>query len=86
MRAAVFGAQQVILAGTIGRERKGGVTAGDDVLLHPQRRGVEAVDHILRRHDEPHRPSQRQVQFVYFATALRILEALRVKDREVRRF
>src|SRR5579864_2511468 len=50
--AAVLRAEKVISPGLGGSEPQGGVTAGQDVLLDAERRNKEAVDHVLRGHDQ----------------------------------
>src|SRR6185503_18725754 len=45
------------------------ITPGKDVLFDAESRDVEAVNHILRGHRQPHRLTQRDVQGVDFALA-----------------
>ena len=74
LRAAIFGAEQVIGAGLGGAEPGHGVAAGEHVLLHAERGHVEAVDHVLRSHDQLHVAADRDVQFVDLALAFGVFQ------------
>ena len=73
--AAELGTGKVEDAGLVGVEPKIGVAVGQDVLLEPQRRQIEIVDDILRRHRQPHVGAGRHVQLVDFACAAWVLDA-----------
>ncbi len=74
LRAAVLRAEQVVGPGS-GRVEPGDcVTAGKYVLLHAERGDEEAVDRILRSHDELHVSADWDVQFVDFALALGVFQ------------
>ena len=50
------------------------VAARHHVLLEAERRHVEAVDDVLRGHDEAHRLAERHVQLVDLAPAVALLQ------------
>ncbi len=72
--AAVFGAEQVIGARLGGAEPGDGVAAGEHVLLHAERGNEEAVDDVLRSHDEFDVAADGDVQFVDLALAFGVFE------------
>ena len=72
--AAELRAEQMIGAGLVGLEPQGRVAARQDVLLDPQCRKVEAVDHVLGDHGELDRPVRRDVQLIDLALAAGMLE------------
>jgi len=74
VRAAVFGAKQVIHARLGGFEPEGVVAIGQDVHLHPERGYVEAMDDVFGDHFEHDGASERHVQLVDFAAALGMLD------------
>ena len=74
LRAAVFGAEQVIGAGLGGAEPCDGVAAGEHVLLHAEGGNEEAVDHVLRSHDELDVAANGNVEFVDLALAFGVFE------------
>ena len=73
--AAKFRAGEVEDAGLVGVEPQIGVAVRQNVLLEPQRRQIEIVDDVLRRHRQPHIGAGRHVQLVDLARAARMLEA-----------
>ena len=56
------GAIQAVFAGLLGAEPDRGVSAGHYVHLHPKIGHVEAVNHVLGAHHQPHRLIDRHVQ------------------------
>ena len=73
VRPAILGAEQVIAADLRRLEPHRGIAARQHVLLHPERRDVEAVDHVLRGHRQLDRPAQRDVQLVDLGPPLGML-------------
>ena len=74
LRAAVFGAEQMIGAGLGGVEPRDGVAAGQHVLLHAEGGDEEAVNHVLRGHDQLDVAADGNVQFVDLALAFGVLD------------
>ena len=72
--AAVFRAEQVISARLGSAKPFHGVAAGQHVLLDAKGWYVEAVNHVLRGHDQFHVPSDGYVQFVDLTLAFGVLE------------
>ena len=64
----------MILARLRRREPLGRVTTRHDILFVAKAGHEEIVDHILRSHDQLHRLSDRNVQFVDLAAAVRMLD------------
>ncbi len=73
LRAAVLGAEEVVLAGLGRREPQRVVAAGNDVRLHAERGDEVAVDDVLGAHDQLHRPPDRHVQLVDLALPVHVL-------------
>ena len=73
-RPAVLGAEEMVRPRHRRLEPGLGVAAGQRVLLHAERRHVEAVDHVLRRQQHLHRPRDRHVQLVDLPLAAQMLE------------
>src|SRR5580765_8480178 len=74
LRAAVFGAEQMIGARLGGAEPRDGVAAGEHVLFHAKRGDEEAVDDVLRSHDEFDVTAERDVEFVNLPLAFSMFE------------
>src|SRR5579862_5162223 len=72
--AAILGAEKMIGAGLDGTEPRDGVTAGKHVLLHAERGDEEAVDHVLRGHDQLDVAADRDVKFVDLALTFGVFE------------
>src|SRR5262249_17909593 len=72
--AAVLSAEEAELAEPRRREPEPGVAARNDVLLEPERGNEEAVDRVLRRHQQAHRLAERDVQLVDLAAAVAVLQ------------
>ena len=72
-RAAVLGAEEVVLAGLCRREPHRVVAAGNDVGLHAERGDEVAVEHILGAHDQLHGAPDGHVQLVDLALPVHVL-------------
>ena len=72
--AAIFGAEQVIGAGLGGAEPGGRVAAGQHVLLDAESGNVEAVDHVLRSHNQFDVAADGHMEFIDLALAFVVLE------------
>src|SRR5207249_11703969 len=71
--SAVFGAEQVVCAGTCGLEPERAIFAWNGVLLHSKSGEVKAVDYILRRERQLDGRFLVHMQFVDFAPAFWML-------------
>ena len=74
LRAAIFGAKEVVGAGLRRLEPRRLVAARQHILLHAKGGNVHAVDHIFRGHCQADRASGRDVKLVDFPVPLRVLK------------
>src|SRR6202043_2585643 len=72
--AAILRTEQVVHTGLRGAKPRGCVAPGQHVLLDAEGRNVEAVNHILRSHNQFHVAADRHMQFVDFALTLLMFE------------
>src|SRR3984957_11123967 len=72
--AAILRTEQVVHTGLGGTEPCGGVAPGQHVLLDAEGRNVEAVDHVLRGHNQFDVAAHRNVQFVDLSLTFLMLE------------
>src|ERR1700712_1145333 len=64
IRAAIFGAEKMVMSGLLRLDFEVLVSAGHDVMLETERRDKEAMDDVLRRHHQPYRAVNRNVECV----------------------
>src|SRR5437667_11068908 len=72
--AAILGTEQMICAGSGRAEPHGRITAGDHVHFDAECGHVEAVNHILRGHDQLSVASYGNVEFIDLALAFGVLQ------------
>ena len=72
--AAILRAKQVIDTGLRSPEPRGGIAPRDHVLLDAEGRNIQAVDHVLRGHDQFDVATNRHVQLVDLPLTLLMLE------------
>jgi len=75
IRAAVFGAEEVVVAGPRGGEPEHAIASGQDILLDAKLGHEEAVDHVLRCHDHLDGNADGNVQLVDLPCTGRMVDA-----------